>query len=119
MGNPRTFLILLAMISVVGCVSNYSSTAVRPSEAAKVLRPGDEVVITLEDDSVLNLRVKEIDEAEVSGSDQASMFGRVKNTIPISDIRSISLSNKDEGYDAEQTLEAWSYLLILWPFFVF
>ena len=74
--------------------------------------------ITKKDGSVISLRVKEIDDAKLVGSDQASMFGRIKKTIPLDDITSIRLSSK-EGYDIEQTIEAWSYLLILWPFFVF
>ena len=111
-------LILVTAISLTGCVSNYSYTQVPPSEAASVLHAGDAVEITRKDDSVVYLKIKEIDDTEVFGSDQTSMFGRIKNTIPLDDIASISLSTK-EGYDTEQTIEAWSYLLILWPFFVF
>ena len=111
-------LVLVTAISLTGCVSNYSYTKVPPSEAASVLHAGDAVEITRKDDSVVYLRIKEIDGTEVSGSDQTSMFGRTKNTIPLDDIASISLSRK-EGYDIDQTIEAWSYLLILWPFFVF
>jgi len=111
-------LVLVTAISLTGCVSNYSYTKVPPSEAASVLHAGDAVEITRKDDSVVYLRIKEIDDTEVSGSDQTSMFGRIKNTIPLDDVASISLSKK-EGYDTDQTIEAWSYLLILWPFFVF
>ena len=111
-------LVLVSAISLTGCVSNYSYTQVPPSEAASVLHAGDAVEITRKDDSVVYLRIKEIDDTEVFGSDQTSMFGRIKNTIPLDDIASIRLSRK-EGYDTEQTIEAWSYLLILWPFFVF
>jgi len=111
-------LVLVTAISLTGCVSNYSYTKVPPSEAASVLHAGDAVEITRKDDSVVYLKIKEIDDTEVSGSDQTSMFGRIKNTIPLDDVASISLSKK-EGYDTDQTIEAWSYLLILWPFFVF
>ena len=111
-------LVLVTAISLTGCVSNYSYTKVPPSEAASVLHAGDAVEITRKDDSVVYLKIKEIDDTEVSGSDQTSMFGRIKNTIPLDDVASISLSEK-EGYDTDQTIEAWSYLLILWPFFVF
>jgi hypothetical protein len=111
-------LVLVIAISLTGCVSNYSYTQVSPSEAASALHAGDAVEITRKDDSVIYLKIKEIDDTEVFGSDQTSMFGRIKKTIPLDDIASISLSRK-EGYDANQTIEAWSYLLILWPFFVF
>jgi len=111
-------LVLVTAISLTGCISNYSYTQVPPSEAASVLHAGDAVEITRKDDSVIYLKIKEIDDTEVFGSDQTSMFGRIKKTIPLDDIASISLSQK-EGYDTEQSIEAWSYLLILWPFFVF
>lgn len=111
-------LVLITVISLTGCVANHSYTQVPPSEAASVLHAGDAVEITRKDDSVIYLKIKEIDDTEVFGSDQTSMFGRIKKTIPLDDIASISLSKK-EGYDTEQTIEAWSYLLILWPFFVF
>ena len=111
-------LVLVTAISLTGCVSNYSYTKVPPSEAASVLHAGDAVEITRKDDSVVYLKIKEIDDTEVSGSDQTSMFGRIKNTIPLDDVASISLSKK-KGYDTDKTIEAWSYILILWPFFVF
>jgi len=110
--------ILVTAILLTGCVSNYTYTQVPPSEAASVLHAGDAVEITRKDDSVVYLKVKEIDDAGVFGSDQTSMFGRIKKSIPLDDIASINLAMKD-GYDTEQTIEAWSYLLILWPFFVF
>ena len=115
----RGFIVLIAAISLAACVSNYSTTSVFPDDAPNVLRAGDAVSITRKDDSVVYLKIKEIDDTEVFGSDQMSMFGRIKKTIPMDDIASISLSRKIEGYDSEQTIEAWSYLLILWPFFVF
>jgi len=111
-------LVLVTAISLTGCVSNHSYTQVPPSKAASTLHAGDAVEITRKDDSVVYLKIKEIDDTEVFGSDQTSMFGRIKMTIPLDDIASISLSRK-EGYDTSQTIEAWSYLLILWPFFVF
>ena len=111
-------LVLVTAISLTGCVANHSYTQIPPSEAASVLHAGDAAEITRKDDSVVYLKIKEIDDTEVFGSDQTSMFGRIKNTIPLDDIASISLSRK-EGYDTGQTIEAWSYLLILWPFFVF
>jgi hypothetical protein len=111
-------LVLVTAISLTGCVSNHSYTQVPPSKAASILHAGDAVEITRKDDSVVYLKIKEIDDTEVFGSDQTSMFGRIKTTIPLDDIASISLSRK-EGYDTSQTIEAWSYLLILWPFFVF
>jgi len=111
-------LILVTAISLTGCVSNYSYTQVPPGEAASVLHAGDAVEITRKDDSVVYLKIKEINDTEVFGSDQTSIFGRIKKTIPLDDIASISLSTK-AGYDTNQTIEAWSYLLILWPFFVF
>jgi len=111
-------LVLVTAISLAGCVSNHSYTQVPPSKAASTLHAGDAVEITRKDDSVVYLKIKEIDDTEVFGSDQTSMFGRIKMTIPLDDIASISLSRK-EGYDTSQTIEAWSYLLILWPFFVF
>jgi hypothetical protein len=110
--------VLVTAISSTGCVSTYSYTQVSPSEVPSVLETGDAVEITKKDSSVILLRIKEIDDTKVIGSDQGSMFGRIKKTIPLDDITSISLSSK-EGYDIEQTIEAWSYLLILWPFFVF
>jgi hypothetical protein len=111
-------LVLVTAISLTGCISNYSYTQVPPSEAASVLHAGDAVEITRKDDSVIYLKIKEIDDTEVFGSDQTSMFGRIKKTIPLDDIASISLSQK-EGYNTDESIEAWSYLLILWPFFVF
>ena len=111
-------LVLVTAISLTGCVSNHSYTQVPPSKAASTLHAGDAVEITRKDESVVYLKIKEIDDTEVFGSDQTSMFGRIKITIPLDDIASISLSRK-EGYDTSQTIEAWSYLLILWPFFVF
>jgi len=111
-------LILVTAISLTGCVSTHSYTQVPPSEAASVLHAGDAVEITRKDDSVIYLKIKEIDDTELVGSDQTSMFGRIKETIPLDDIANISLETKN-GHDTEQTIEAWSYLLILWPFFVF
>jgi hypothetical protein len=111
-------LVLTTAIALTGCVSNYSYTQVPPEEAARVLHAGDEVEITRNDDSVVLLKIKEINDTEVFGSDQTSMFGRRKSTIPLDNIASIRLAEK-AGYDTEQSIEAWSYLLILWPFFVF
>ena len=111
-------LVLVTAISLAGCVSNHSYTQVPPGQAASVLHAGDAVEITRKDDSIIYLKIKEINDNEITGSDQTSMFGRIKNTIPLDDVASISLSEK-EGYDTDQTIEAWSYLLILWPFFVF
>ncbi|NIL93238.1 MAG: hypothetical protein GTO71_02085 [Woeseiaceae bacterium] len=110
--------VLVTAITSTGCVSTYSYTQVSPSEAPSVLQTGDAVEITKKDDSVILLKIIEIDDTEVFGSDQTSMFGRIKKTIPLDDITRIRLPSK-EGYDTEQTIEAWSYLLILWPFFVF
>ena len=110
---------LVAAISLAGCISNYSQTSVLPAEAAHVLRGGDTVTITRKDGSIVYLRIKEINDNEVYGSDQTSMFGRVKKTIPLDDVASISLSRTEKGFNTEETIEAWSYLLILWPFFVF
>ena len=104
-------LVLVTAISLTGCVSNYSYTQVPPGEAASVLHAGDAVEITRKDDSVVYLKIKEIDDTEVFGSDQTSMFGRIKKTIPLDDIASISLSQK-EGYNTDESIEAWSYLLI-------
>jgi len=114
----QKLLVLLTVISLTGCVSNYSYTTVPRNEAASVLNAGDAVEITRKDDSVVYLKIKDVDDAGVTGSDQTSMFGRIEKTVSMDDISSISLSRKD-GYDIEQTIEAWSYLLILWPFFVF
>ena len=109
--------ILIAAISLTGCVANYSNTQVLPDDAVNVLRVGDEVEISRKDDSTAYFKIKEINDAEVSGSSLTNMFGR-NVSIPFSDIDSITLYTK-EGHDSEQTIEAWSYLLILWPFFVF
>jgi hypothetical protein len=111
------FIMLVATISLTGCVSNYSHTQVLPDDAVNVLRVGDEVEISRKDDSTAYIKIKEINDAEVSGSLLTNMFGR-NVSIPFSDIDSITLYTK-EGHDSEQTIEAWSYLLILWPFFVF
>jgi hypothetical protein len=111
------FIMLVATISLTGCVSNYSHTQVLPDDAVNVLRVGDEVEISRKDDSTAYFKIKEINDAEVSGSLLTNMFGR-NVSIPFSDIDSITLYTK-EGHDSEQTIEAWSYLLILWPFFVF
>jgi hypothetical protein len=111
-------LLLVAAISMTGCVSSYSYVQVPPAEAASVLQVGDNVEITGKDGSVELLKLREISDTELIGSDQTSTFGRKKMTIPVDDIAGISLSKK-EGADAEGTIEAWSYLLILWPFFVF
>jgi hypothetical protein len=108
--------ILVAAIWLTGCVANYSHTQVPPDAATNVLHVGDEVEITRKDDSTAYFKIKEIDDAEVSGSLLTSMVGR-DVSIPFSDIAVIKLYTK-EGYDAEQTFEAWSYLLILWPFFL-
>lgn len=116
--TSKGILVLATAIALTGCVSNYSYTQVPPEKAARVLHAGDEVEITRNDDSVVLLKIKEINDTEVFGSDQTSMFGRRKSTIPLDDIASIRLSEK-AGYDTEQSIEAWSYLLILWPFFVF
>jgi uncharacterized lipoprotein YajG len=109
--------ILVAAIWLTGCVANYSHTQVLPDAATNVLRVGDEVEITRKDDSTAYFEIKEINDAEVSGSLLTSMVGR-DVSIPFSDIAAIKLYTK-EGYDAGETFEAWSYLLILWPFFVF
>jgi len=117
--NPAWgILFLVIAISLIGCVSNHSYTQVPSSTAASVLHAGDAVEITRKDDSVVYLKIIEIDNNEVFGSDQTSMFGRIKKTVPLDEISSISLARKT-GYDTDQTIEAWSYLLILWPFFVF
>jgi hypothetical protein len=105
-----------AAIWLTGCVANYSHTQVLPDDAVNVLRVGDEVEISRKDDSTAYLKVKEINDAEVSGSLLTNMFGR-NVSIPFSDIDSITLYTK-EGYDAGETFEALSYLLILWPFFL-
>jgi len=109
--------ILGAAIWLTGCVANYSNTQVLPDDAVNVLRVGDEVEISRKDNSTAYFKIKEINDAEVSGSLLTNMFGR-NVSIPFSDIDSITLYTK-EGYDAGKTFEAWSYLLILWPFFVF
>ena len=109
--------ILGAAIWLTGCVANYSSTQVLPDDAENVLSVGDEVEISRKDDSTAYFKIKEINDAEVFGSLLTNMFGR-NVSIPFSDIDSITLYTK-EGYDAEDSFEAWSYLLILWPFFVF
>ena len=108
---------LLALFSLGGCVSNRSYMQVAPGEAESVLRVGDAVEITRKDQSVVYLKLKEINSAKVVGSDQTSMFGHVTVAVPLDEVTSIRRSKK-EGYDAEQTIEAWSHLLILWPFFV-
>ena len=113
------FVVLMATISVTCCISNSSTVSVSPDEAVTVLRPGDAVEVTRKDETVVHLKVKEIDDTEVYGSNQMSMFCRIKETIPLSDVASIRLCKKGKGYDTDQTIEAWSYLLILWPFFVF
>jgi hypothetical protein len=107
--------LLAAAISVAGCAS-YSPSNVQPSDAANVLRVGDEVEITRKDGTTAYLKIEEISDTEVSGSLLTNMFGR-NVSIPISDIGSITLYTKD-GYDAGETFEALSYLLILWPFFL-
>ena len=116
--RSKGILGLATAIALTGCVSNYSYTQVPPDTAAHVLHAGDEVEITRIDESVVLLKIREINDTEVFGSDQSSMFGRRKSTIPLDSVASIRLSEK-AGYDTEQTIEAWSYLLILWPFFVF
>jgi hypothetical protein len=112
-------LLLTGAICLAGCISNSSYTHVPAGEAASVLQPGDTVQIIRKDDSEVLLKIKEIDDTEIFGSDQTSTFGRIKKTIPLNDITSIQVWQKTGGYDVEQTIEAWSYLLILWPFFVF
>jgi len=108
--------ILGAAIWLTGCVANYSHTQVLPDDAVNVLRVGDEVEITRKDDTAAYFKVEEINDAEVSGSLLTSMVGR-DVSIPLSEVASITLYTK-EGHDSEQTIEAWSYLLILWPFFL-
>jgi len=110
-------VLLLAAASLVAGCASYSPSNVQPSDAANVLRVGDEVEITRKDDTTAYLKIEEISDTEVSGSLLTNMFGR-NVSIPISDIDSITLYTKD-GYDAGETFEALSYLLILWPFFVF
>jgi len=112
----RGIFILGAAIWLTGCVANYSHTQVLPDDAVNVLRVGDEVEITRKDDTAAYFKVEEISDAEVSGSLLTSMVGR-DVSIPLSEVASITLYTK-EGHDAEQTIEAWSYLLILWPFFL-
>jgi len=108
-------LFLAAVILVAGCAS-YSHSVVQASDAVSVLRVGDEVEITRKDDTTAYLKIDEISDTEVSGSLLTNMFGR-NVSIPFSDIDSITLYTKD-GYDAGETFEALSYLLILWPFFL-
>jgi len=112
----RGIFILGAAIWLTGCVANYSHTQVLPDDAVNVLRVGDEVEITRKDDTAAYFKVEEISDAEVSGSLLTSMVGR-DVSIPLSEVASITLYTK-EGHDSEQTIEAWSYLLILWPFFL-
>jgi len=94
--------LLAAAISVAGCAS-YSHTDVPPSAAANVLSVGDEVEITRKDGTTAYFKVKEISDAEVSGSLLTNMFGR-KVSIPFTDIASITLYKKD-GHDSQQTAE--------------
>jgi hypothetical protein len=108
-------LLLAAAISVAGCAT-YSPSGVQPSDAANILRVGDEVEITRKDDTTAYFKIKEISSTEVSGSLLTNMFGR-NVSIPFSDIDSITLYTKD-GHDVGEAFEALSYLLILWPFFL-
>ena len=108
-------LLLAAVVSVAGCAS-YSSSDVKPGDAANVLRIGDEVEITRNNDTTAYVKIEDIGDTEVSGSLLTNMFGR-NVSIPYSDIAAIKLYTK-EGYDAGETFEALSYLLILWPFFL-
>ena len=95
-------LLLTVAISVAGCAS-YSHTNVAPSDAAKVLRIGDEVEITRKHGTTAYFKVEEISNTEVSGSLLTNMFGR-NVSIPFADIASITRYTKD-GYDSQQTAE--------------
>ena len=106
--------ILGATILVAGCAS-YSHTDVPTSNAANVLRVGDEVEITRKDDTTAYFKVEEISDAEVSGSLLTNMFGR-NVSIPFTDIASITLYTKD-GYDSQQSAEIVGGILGLALFF--
>ena len=106
--------ILGATILVTGCAS-YSHTDVPTSNAANVLRVGDEVEITRKDDTTAYFKVEEISDAEVSGSLLTNMFGR-NVSIPFTDIASITLYTKD-GHDSQQSAEIIGGVLGLALFF--
>jgi len=99
---------LAAAILVAGCAS-YSHSDVQPSNAASVLRVGDEVEITRKDRTTAYLKVEEISETEVSGSLLTNMFGR-NVSIPLSDIDSITRYTKD-GYDSDATTEGIGWIV--------
>ena len=106
--------ILGAAILVAGCAS-YSHTDVPTSNAANVLRVGDEVEITRKDDTTAYFKVEEISDAEVSGSLLTNMFGH-NVSIPFTDITSITLYTKD-GHDSQQSAEIIGGILGLALFF--
>ena len=101
-------LLLATAISVAGCAS-YSHSDVQPSDAANILRVGDEVEITRKDATTAYLKIEEISDTEVSGSLLTNMFGR-NVSIPFSNIDSITLYTKD-GCDSDAMTEGIGWIL--------
>ena len=107
----HTVVILAVTILLAGCATNYAQRAVPIEDATTVLQEGDLVGLTLSNDNVAYMTVKEIDETEIYGSRTEPLFGR-DETIDMRHIKEIYVY-KEDGYDYEATTEMWSWI---WAF---
>ena len=105
--RPGVFILIVTII-FAGCAS-YSQSGVRPSDAATVLRIGDEVEITRMDGTTAYLKVEEVNDSGISGSLLTNAFGR-NVTIDYDDMASITRYTKN-GVDSQQTAEVLGGIL--------
>ena len=111
-GHPvRVAAATLIILCLHGCATKTVATGISPDDAQTLLASGDEISVISKDRTYLVMQVEKVDELAITGED---------NQIMLTDIESITLlEEKRTAAPLWETLEAASYLLILWPFFVF
>ena len=94
-----------------GCATKSIAIAgIEPDDASRVLSPGDEVHVRGRGYSYLPLVVEEVTDEEIVGEDAS---------IPLDEIETINVMQTTRSMQGFwEGLEAATYLLILWPFFV-
>jgi uncharacterized lipoprotein YajG len=102
---------ILAVLALCSCATEQIAVGISPDEATALLSAGDEISVVGKDRRYAVMKVQEIDEQTITGE---------TNQILLADVESITLmETKRTAAPLWETLEAASYLLILWPFFVF
>ena len=86
-------LLLFTAVLVTGCAS-YSHFDIDLDSAATELREGDVVRIEREDNTSAHIKIKNISDAEISGSLQTNIFLR-DVSIPFNEIVSITRYTRD------------------------